>query len=158
MCGWLNVVPGIPRQKARQVHNSKRRARSDTDDTFTSHQGGCRGIYSKSRRCPVVWFLLCLGLTLAALPDNPALAADEMNADQSADRKGGQAGIKGDQDKLKGNEINADQSVESYYGPTFSGRASGGLSRGKAAYMFQFVSHRGFFPLLGSPFFSISYE
>ena len=102
--------------------------------------------------------VLCLGLTLAALPDNPALAADEMNADQSADRKGGQAGIKGDQDKLKGNEINADQSVESYYGPTFSGRASGGLSRGKAAYMFQFVSHRGFFPLLGSPFFSISYE
>ena len=57
-------------------------------------------------------FLLCLGLSLAALADNAALAADEMNAGQTADRKGGQAGIKDDQNKLKGDEINAGQSVD----------------------------------------------
>ena len=35
-------------------------------------------------------FLLCLGLSHAAQADNVASAADEMNADQSDHRQGGQ--------------------------------------------------------------------
>ena len=42
-------------------------------------------------------FLLCLGLS-----GNSASAADEMKAGQSGERKGGQAGLRGDQEKLKG--------------------------------------------------------
>jgi hypothetical protein len=42
-------------------------------------------------------FLLCLGLS-----GNAASAADEMKAGQSAERIGGQAGLRGDQEKLKG--------------------------------------------------------
>jgi hypothetical protein len=42
-------------------------------------------------------FLLCLGLSGTA-----ALATDEMQPGQSPDRKGGQAGHKGDEEKLKG--------------------------------------------------------
>jgi len=42
-------------------------------------------------------FLLCLGLSGTA-----ASAADEMKAGQSAERIGGQAGLRGDQEKLKG--------------------------------------------------------
>ena len=42
-------------------------------------------------------FLLCLGLSGTA-----ALATDEMQPGQSPDRKGGQAGLKGDEEKLKG--------------------------------------------------------
>lgn len=41
--------------------------------------------------------LLCLGLS-----GNAALATDDMKAGQSADRKGGQAGHKGSEDKLEG--------------------------------------------------------
>jgi hypothetical protein len=43
-------------------------------------------------------FLLCLGLS------NAALATDDMKAGQP-DRKGGQAGLKGEQDKLKGGHM-----------------------------------------------------
>jgi len=43
-------------------------------------------------------FLLCLGLS------NAALATDDMKADQP-DRQGGQAGLKGEQDKLKGGHM-----------------------------------------------------
>jgi starvation-inducible outer membrane lipoprotein len=42
-------------------------------------------------------FLLCLGLSGCA-----ASAPDEMKADQSAERIGGQAGLKADEEKLKG--------------------------------------------------------
>ena len=42
-------------------------------------------------------FLLCLGLS-----GNAALATDEMQPGQSPDRKGGQAGMKGAEEKLKG--------------------------------------------------------
>ena len=42
-------------------------------------------------------FLLCLGLS-----GNAALATDEMQPGQSPDRKGGQAGMKGPDEKLKG--------------------------------------------------------
>jgi hypothetical protein len=42
-------------------------------------------------------FLLCLGLS-----GNSALATDEMQPGQSPDRKGGQAGMKGPEEKLKG--------------------------------------------------------
>ena len=42
-------------------------------------------------------FLLCLGLSGTA-----ALATDEMQPGQPPDRKGGQAGMKGAEDKLKG--------------------------------------------------------
>ena len=42
-------------------------------------------------------FLLCLGLSGCA-----ASAPDEMKAGQSAERIGGQAGLKADEDKLKG--------------------------------------------------------
>jgi hypothetical protein len=42
-------------------------------------------------------FLLCLGLS-----GNAALATDEMQPGQPPDRKGGQAGMKGAEDKLKG--------------------------------------------------------
>jgi len=42
-------------------------------------------------------FLLCLGLS-----GNVALATDEMQPGQSPDRKGGQSGMKGPEDKLKG--------------------------------------------------------
>ena len=42
-------------------------------------------------------FLLCLGLS-----GNTALATDEMQPGQPPDRKGGQAGMKGAEDKLKG--------------------------------------------------------
>jgi hypothetical protein len=43
-------------------------------------------------------FLLCLGLS------NAASAADDMKAGQS-DRQGGQAGLKGEDDKLKGGHM-----------------------------------------------------
>ena len=43
-------------------------------------------------------FLLCLGLSIAAL------ATDDMKAGQP-DRQGGQAGLKGEQDKLKGGHM-----------------------------------------------------
>ena len=42
-------------------------------------------------------FLLCLGLS-----GNTALATDEMQPGQPPDRKGGQAGMKGPDEKLKG--------------------------------------------------------
>jgi hypothetical protein len=42
-------------------------------------------------------FLLCLGLSGTA-----ALATDEMQPGQPPDRKGGQAGLKGAEEKLKG--------------------------------------------------------
>ena len=42
-------------------------------------------------------FLLCLGLS-----GNAALATDEMQPGQPPDRKGGQAGMKGPEEKLKG--------------------------------------------------------
>ena len=42
-------------------------------------------------------FLLCLGLS-----GNAALATDEMQPGQPPDRKGGQAGMKGPDEKLKG--------------------------------------------------------
>ena len=42
-------------------------------------------------------FLLCLGLS-----GNTALATDEMQPGQPPDRKGGQAGMKGSEEKLKG--------------------------------------------------------
>jgi hypothetical protein len=42
-------------------------------------------------------FLLCLGLS-----GNTALATDEMQPGQPPDRKGGQAGMKGAEEKLKG--------------------------------------------------------
>ena len=42
-------------------------------------------------------FLLCLGLS-----GNAALATDEMQLGQPPDRKGGQAGMKGPDEKLKG--------------------------------------------------------
>ena len=42
-------------------------------------------------------FLLCLGLSA-----NSALATDEMQPGQPPDRKGGQAGMKGSDEKLKG--------------------------------------------------------
>ena len=42
-------------------------------------------------------FLLCLGLS-----GNAALATDEMQPGQSPDRKGGQAGMKAPDEKLKG--------------------------------------------------------
>jgi len=42
-------------------------------------------------------FLLCLGLS-----GNAALATDEMQPGQPPDRKGGQAGMKGAEEKLKG--------------------------------------------------------
>jgi len=42
-------------------------------------------------------FLLCLGLS-----GNTALATDEMQPGQSPERIGGQAGLKGDEEKLKG--------------------------------------------------------
>ena len=42
-------------------------------------------------------FILCLGLS-----GNVALATDEMQPGQSPDRKGGQAGMKGPDEKLKG--------------------------------------------------------
>jgi hypothetical protein len=42
-------------------------------------------------------FLLCLGLSGTA-----ALATDEMQPGQPPDRIGGQAGLKGDEEKLKG--------------------------------------------------------
>ena len=42
-------------------------------------------------------FLLCLGLSGTA-----ALATDEMQPGQPPDRKGGQAGMKGAEEKLKG--------------------------------------------------------
>ena len=42
-------------------------------------------------------FLLCLGLSVTA-----ALATDEMQPGQPPDRKGGQAGMKGAEEKLKG--------------------------------------------------------
>ena len=42
-------------------------------------------------------FLLCLGLSGTA-----ALATDEMQPGQPPDRKGGQAGMKGPEEKLKG--------------------------------------------------------
>jgi hypothetical protein len=48
--------------------------------------------------------LLCLGLS-----GNAASAADEMKAGQSP-RQGGQAGVKGEEDKLKGDEMKAGQS------------------------------------------------
>ncbi|MEP6934848.1 MAG: hypothetical protein ABI988_13060 [Nitrospirota bacterium] len=41
--------------------------------------------------------LLCLGLS-----GNTALATDEMQPGQSADRIGGQAGLKGEEEKLEG--------------------------------------------------------
>ena len=47
-------------------------------------------------------FLLCLGLSNTAQGDYAASAADEMKAGQSAERIGGQAGLRGDQEKLKG--------------------------------------------------------
>lgn len=42
-------------------------------------------------------FLLCIGLSVTA-----ALATDEMQPGQSPDRKGGQAGLKGPDEKMKG--------------------------------------------------------
>ena len=45
-------------------------------------------------------FLLCLGLSQAAQAENVASAADDMKAGQPS-RQGGQAGLKGEQDKLK---------------------------------------------------------
>ena len=42
-------------------------------------------------------FLLCIGLSVTA-----ALATDEMQPGQSPDRKGGQAGMKAAEEKLKG--------------------------------------------------------
>ncbi len=42
-------------------------------------------------------FLLCIGLSA-----NSALATDEMQPGQPPDRKGGQAGMKGPDEKLKG--------------------------------------------------------
>jgi hypothetical protein len=47
-------------------------------------------------------FLLCLGLSGTA-----ALATDEMQPGQSADRKGGQAGLRGDEDMLRGGAGNS---------------------------------------------------
>ena len=49
-------------------------------------------------------FLLCLGLSNAAQAGNAASAADEMKAGQSDNRTGGQAGVKSDQNKLKGQD------------------------------------------------------
>ena len=46
-------------------------------------------------------FLLCLGLSNGANANTTPLAEDDMNASQS-EREGGQAGLKGDQDKLRG--------------------------------------------------------
>ena len=46
-------------------------------------------------------FLLCLGLSNGANANNAPLAEDDMNAIQS-ERDGGQAGLKGDDDKLTG--------------------------------------------------------
>jgi hypothetical protein len=46
-------------------------------------------------------FLLCLGLSTVAQAGNAASAADELKAGQ-LDRKDGQAGLKGEEDKLKG--------------------------------------------------------
>ena len=48
--------------------------------------------------------LLCLGLSNAAQAGNAASAADELKAGQP-DREGGQAGLKGEQDKLKGGHL-----------------------------------------------------
>jgi hypothetical protein len=48
--------------------------------------------------------LLCLGLSTAAQAGNAASAADELKAGQ-LDRKAGQAGLKGEEDKLKGGHI-----------------------------------------------------
>jgi hypothetical protein len=45
-------------------------------------------------------FLLSLGLSHATQAGNVASAADDMKAGQDA-RKGGQAGVKGEEDKLK---------------------------------------------------------
>jgi hypothetical protein len=44
-------------------------------------------------------FLLCLGLSNAAKADGPPSAIADMNASQY-EREGGQAGIKGEEDKL----------------------------------------------------------
>ena len=49
-------------------------------------------------------FVLCLGLSHVPQAENAALAADEMKAGQP-DRQGGQAGLKGEQDKLKGGHM-----------------------------------------------------
>jgi len=53
-------------------------------------------------------FLLCLGLS-----GNAASTADEMKEGQSGERIGGQAGLRGDQEKLKGEPHDQGQSVES---------------------------------------------
>jgi hypothetical protein len=47
-------------------------------------------------------FVLCLGLSGTA-----ALATDEMQPGQPPDRKGGQAGMKGSEEKLKGGAADA---------------------------------------------------
>lgn len=68
-------------------------------------------------------FLLCLGLSTAAQADEmkggqdskkgeqDKLKKDDMKAGQSA-RKGGQAGVKGEEDKSKGVNMNAGDSTD----------------------------------------------
>ncbi|HSS31004.1 MAG TPA: hypothetical protein VLL06_08300 [Nitrospiraceae bacterium] len=58
-------------------------------------------------------FLLCLGLSNAAKADGPPSAVADMNASQY-EREGGQAGLKGEEDKLTGDPI-----------PSQSGRKGG---------------------------------
>jgi hypothetical protein len=53
-------------------------------------------------------FLLCLGLS-----GNAVSAVDVMKAGQSGERIGGQAGLRGDQEKLYGEPHDQGESVES---------------------------------------------
>ena len=110
MCGCLlNVVPGIlpPPRKTRQVDSSKKARTRLVIQTMRFHLTKEVLVVSIPKVVGVLscGFLLCLGLSLAALTDHAALAADDMNAGQSSDRKGGQAGIKGD-------EISAGQAAD----------------------------------------------
>ena len=57
--------------------------------------------------------LLCLGLSHAAQADNPASAKDEMKADQSDRRQGGQeAGEKQMNDRMEGSDSKGGKTIK----------------------------------------------
>ena len=82
-----------------------RRSARARDRAHDEHSTLCRGssLQEQSQVCAST----CGGETRihdgsGAAPDGPASAADDMKAGQSADRIGGQAGQKGEQEKLEG--------------------------------------------------------